>query len=123
MAYLPARRQGRLRVRMYLLPLGGTTGWPDGIIGMDLMTGDGDEWLRVGSIKLFADVSAGGKTAAMSASYADDADNRGIFIYGDGEIHGLIADYNDRGIPYRSQARRDGKRCVSSCRLRWPPQT
>lgn len=103
-AYLAARRQGRLPVRMYLMPLGGTTGWPDGIIGMDLMTGDGDEWLRVGSMKLFADGSAGGKTAAMSAPYADDADNRGIFIYGDAEIHGLIADYHARGYQIATHA-------------------
>lgn len=103
-AYLAARRQGRLPVRMYLMPLGGTTGWPDGIIGMDLMTGDGDEWLRVGSMKLFADGSAGGKTAAMLEPYADDAENRGIFIYGDAEIHAMIADYHARGFQIATHA-------------------
>lgn len=103
-AYLAARRQGRLPVRMYLMPLGGTTGWPDGIIAMDLMTGDGDEWLRVGSMKLFADGSAGGKTAAMSQPYAGDPDNRGIFIYGDEELHGMIADYHARGFQIATHA-------------------
>ena len=71
---------------------------------MDLMTGDGDEWLRVGSMKLFADGSAGGKTAAMSSPYADDADNRGIFIYGDEELHGMIADYHARGFQIATHA-------------------
>jgi len=103
-AYLVARRQGRLPQRMYLMPLAGATGWPDRAIGMDLMTGDGDEWLRVGPMKLFADGSAGGKTAAMSAPYADDAENTGIFIYGDAEIHGYIADYHARGFQIATHA-------------------
>src|SRR3546814_10897697 len=40
----------------------------------------------------------------MSESYADDADNRGIFIYGDEEIHGLIADYHARGFQIATHA-------------------
>ena len=36
-------------------------------------TGTGDEWLRVGSIKFFADGSLGGRTAALSEPYADGA--------------------------------------------------
>lgn len=103
-AYLAARRQGRLPVRMYLMPLAGSTGWPERIVDMDLMTGDGDEWLRVGPMKLFADGSAGGKTAAMLQPYADDAENRGIFIYGDEEIHGMIADYHARGFQIATHA-------------------
>ncbi|EDP63435.1 hypothetical protein BAL199_20670 [alpha proteobacterium BAL199] len=103
-AYLAARRQGRLPVRMYLMPLAGATGWPERIVDMDLMTGDGDEWLRVGSMKLFADGSAGGKTAAMFQPYADDTENRGIFIYGDEELHGMIADYHARGFQIATHA-------------------
>ena len=103
-AYLFARRQGRLPQRMYLMPLCGATGWPDKVFGMDLMTGDGDEWLRVGPLKLFADGSAGGKTAAMSSPYADDAENTGIFIYGDEELHGYIADYHARGFQIATHA-------------------
>lgn len=104
LAYQAARRQGRLPVRMYLMLLAGTTGWPDRIIDMDFMTGDGDEWVRIGCMKLFADGSAGGKTAAMSQPYADDSENRGIFIYGDEEIHGMIADYHARGFQVATHA-------------------
>lgn len=103
-AYLFARRQGRLPQRMYLMPLAGTTGWPDRILDMDFMTGDGDEWMRTGPMKLFADGSAGGKTAAMSSPYADDSENFGIFIYGDEEIHGYIADYHARGFQIATHA-------------------
>ncbi|MEQ8815088.1 MAG: amidohydrolase [Thalassobaculum sp.] len=103
-AYVAARRQGRLPVRMYLMMLAGATGWPDRVVDMDLMTGDGDEWMRVGCMKLFADGSAGGKTAAMSQPYADDSENRGIFICGDEEIHGMIADYHARGFQVATHA-------------------
>jgi len=103
-AYLAARRQGRLPVRMYLMMLAGGNGWADKVVDMDLMTGDGDEWLRVGCIKLFADGSAGGKTAAMSQPYADDSENRGIFICSDEEMHGMIADYHARGFQIATHA-------------------
>ena len=103
-AYLAARRQGRLPVRMYLMMLAGGNGWGDKAVDMDLMTGDGDEWLRVGCIKLFADGSAGGKTAAMSQPYADDSENRGIFICSDEEMHGMIADYHARGFQIATHA-------------------
>jgi len=103
-AYVYARRQGRLPQRMYLMPLSGATGWPERILDMDFMTGDGDEWMRTGPLKLFADGSAGGKTAAMSAPYADDAENFGIFIYGDEELHGYIADYHARGFQIATHA-------------------
>ena len=103
-AYNTARRRGRLPQRMYLMPLAGATGWPERIIDMDIMTGDGDAWVRVGPMKLFADGSAGGKTAAMLAPYADDADNTGIFIYGDEELHGYIADYHACGFQIATHA-------------------
>ena len=103
-AYLAARRQGRLPVRMYLMMLAGGNGWADKVVDMDLMTGDGDEWLRVGCIKLFADGSAGGKTAAMSQPYADDSENRGIFICSDEEMHGMIAEYHARGFQIATHA-------------------
>lgn len=103
-AYLAARRQNRLPTRMYLMPLAGASGWPERAIGMDLMTGDGDEWLKVGPMKLFTDGSAGGKTAAMSEPYIDDAENTGIFIYGDEELHGYIADYHARGFQIATHA-------------------
>jgi hypothetical protein len=103
-AYLVARRQDRLPIRMYLMPLAGATGWPDRAVGMDLMTGDGDEWMRVGPMKLFTDGSAGGKTAAMSEPYIDDSENTGIFIYGDEELHGYIADYHARGFQIATHA-------------------
>lgn len=94
-AYVAAREQGRLHVRAELMvvsdafhPLAAHP--EDGLeIGIDLglRTGFGDDWLRLGPMKIFTDGSLVGRTAAMSSPYApapgvDDRDNRG-YLQGD----------------------------------------
>jgi predicted amidohydrolase YtcJ len=84
-AYATARDQGRLHVRVELMvisdvfhPLGAHPS--DGIdIGIDLglRTGFGDDWLRLGPMKIFTDGSLVGRTAAMSAPFAGDPGNSG----------------------------------------------
>lgn len=43
-------------------------------------TGWGDEWLRVGHVKVFADGSLGGRTAALRAPYADAPATDGVLV-------------------------------------------
>jgi predicted amidohydrolase YtcJ len=84
-AYQAARDAGRLRVRVELMiasdvlhPLAAHP--DDGLdLGLDLgiRTGFGDDWLRIGAVKVFADGSLIGRTAAMSSDYADSPGNRG----------------------------------------------
>jgi len=84
-AYQAARDQGRLHVRVELMvaaevlhTLGAHPG--DGMeLGLDLgiRTGFGDDWLRLGPMKIFTDGSLVGRTAAMSAPYAGQPDNSG----------------------------------------------
>ena len=79
-AYQAARDQGRLGVRVELMPAGevlhGLGAHPqDGLeLGLDLglRTGFGDDWLRLGAVKIFADGSLVGRTAAMHDPYAGD---------------------------------------------------
>jgi predicted amidohydrolase YtcJ len=77
-AWQEARRQGRLGVRATLmvaaealhdLPHAAADG--DGF-GLDLgiRTGWGDEWLRIGAVKVFSDGSLIGRTAAMCCGSA-----------------------------------------------------
>jgi predicted amidohydrolase YtcJ len=84
-AYQLARDQGRLGVRVELMtagevlhPLGAH---PDDnlVAGLDLgvSTGFGDDWLRLGAVKIFADGSLVGKTAAMYEDFAGDGSGRG----------------------------------------------
>ena len=84
-AYATARDQGRLGVRVELMtaadvlhPLGAH---PDDnlVAGLDLgiSTGFGDDWLRLGAVKIFADGSLVGRTAALFDEYAGHEDFAG----------------------------------------------
>jgi predicted amidohydrolase YtcJ len=86
-AWQEARRRGRLGVRATLmvaaealhdLPHAPADG--DGF-GLDLgiRTGWGDEWLRIGAVKVFSDGSLIGRTAAMCCDFAGEPGNRGFF--------------------------------------------
>ena len=49
-------------------------------------TGWGDEWLRIGHVKVFADGSLGGRTAALRAPYADAPGTAGVLVQQPGEL-------------------------------------
>jgi len=84
-AYQAARDAGRLPVRVELMvasevlhPIGAHPG--DGMeLGLDLGigTGFGDDWLRIGPMKIFTDGSLVGRTAAMSQPYEGQPGNSG----------------------------------------------
>jgi len=84
-AYQAARDTGRLRVRVELMiasdalhPLAAHPG--DGLeLGLDLgiRTGFGDDWLRIGAMKIFTDGSLVGRTAAMHEDYQGTPGDRG----------------------------------------------
>jgi predicted amidohydrolase YtcJ len=52
----------------------------DSLLHMGLRTGFGDDWLRIGALKLFADGSLGAHTALMLEPYTDDPDNMGLAV-------------------------------------------
>lgn len=63
-----------------------------------LRTGDGDRWLRLGALKLFADGSLGGRTAALRVPYADDPGNRGLLIRPRDELFALVDEAHRQGM-------------------------
>jgi predicted amidohydrolase YtcJ len=97
-AYLAAEREGRLGVRAYLALTGGPTGIQDEALALGLRTGFGDNRVRIGPVKLFTDGSAGGLTAAMTVPYKCNCENRGIFIWSDGELDDMVHRYNEAGL-------------------------
>jgi len=56
----------------------------DHAVALGLRTGFGDNWLRIGNLKAFADGALGPHTAAMLAPYENDPDNKGMLLI-DGE--------------------------------------
>jgi predicted amidohydrolase YtcJ len=49
-------------------------------IGVGLRSGFGDDWCRIGSLKIFADGALGPRTAAMIDPYEGEPDNYGIVV-------------------------------------------
>lgn len=97
-AYAQARATGRLHVRTTLMvaadalhELGGSPDDP-GSFGLDLgiATGLGDEWLRIGAVKIFSDGSLLGRTAAMHEPFADEPGNRGFLQKSPEELREII---------------------------------
>jgi predicted amidohydrolase YtcJ len=97
-AYEAAKAAGRLPVRTYLCLFGHPA--PEGILRAAHEAGythlSGDDWLRIGPVKVFADGSAGGRTAAMSAPYLG-GDDTGVFVWDDATMHALLKDAHDLG--------------------------
>ena len=65
----------------------------DGLeLGLDLgiRTGFGDDWLRIGAMKIFTDGSLVGRTAAMHRDYAGEPGNRGYLQADAAELTGTI---------------------------------
>ncbi|MCG8324487.1 MAG: amidohydrolase family protein, partial [Thiotrichales bacterium] len=52
----------------------------DEVVAVGLRSGFGDDLLRIGHIKVFADGALGPRTAAMLAPYEGEADNRGMLL-------------------------------------------
>lgn len=68
--------------------------WPyhlmEHIVADGLRTGSGDDWLRVGSIKIFMDGSMGARTCAMREEFADDPGNYGELFRTDKELADML---------------------------------
>ena len=96
-AYARARDEGRLPMRAYLCLVGGPNGIVEEAYAEGLVTGVGDEWLKVGPIKIFTDGSAGGRTAAMREAYVGDDCDCGMFLFGDDDMNDMAMDYHVKG--------------------------
>ncbi|MBA8881844.1 amidohydrolase [Phyllobacterium myrsinacearum] len=97
-AYQMAKIAGRLPVRVWLTLLGD----PGNSIVEDswragLLSGAGDDMLRVGGVKVFLDGSAGGRTAWMSQPYEGEPANIGVQMLPNDIADKVIKDYHDRG--------------------------
>jgi len=66
---------------------------------LGLRAGDGDEWLRLGGAKLFADGVLGGRTAWLSEPYADDPGHAGIPIHSPQALAAIVREARAAGFP------------------------
>ena len=71
LAYEDCRQNGELTHRAYMMVRGAAY---DGLKAANIHTGFGDEWIRVGGVKLVADGSASERTMRMSTPYVGTQD-------------------------------------------------
>ena len=115
-AYVAAREQGRLHVRAELMVISDAfhalAAHPsDGIeAGLDLglRTGFGDDWIRLGPMKIFTDGSLVGRTAAMSAPFDGDPGNCGYLQADAGHLARMIIAAHQAGWRVAAHAIGDG---------------
>lgn len=87
---------GRLGLRVVqYLPLEAL----DHALGLRLRAGLGDDWLRVGGVKVFADGALGPRTAAMLEPYEEEPDNVGILTLGREMLEDLARRAVAGGLP------------------------
>lgn len=66
---------------------------------LGLRAGSGDEWLRIGGAKVFADGVLGGRTAWLSEPYADDPGNSGFPIHAPEAFGAIVREAGACGFP------------------------
>ncbi len=97
-AYEAMAASGRLPVRAWVCIYGNPDGIGDEAHAAGYRFGRETGLLRYGAMKVFADGSAGGLTAAMSEPYiVGEPDNHGILCLSDSEMHEALAHYHGLG--------------------------
>ncbi|WP_018887874.1 amidohydrolase [Paenibacillus massiliensis] len=77
-------------------------------VGLGLHAGSGDEWLKMGSVKLFVDGAIGGRTALLREPYYDDDQTMGMAIHSLDGLEKLVAAARQAGFPIAAHAIGDG---------------
>jgi predicted amidohydrolase YtcJ len=76
-AYQALRRSGEMKLRvLQQIPESEL----DAAIEIGLQSGFGDEWIRIGALKIFSDGSLGARSALMVEAYEGEPDNFGIAV-------------------------------------------
>ncbi len=68
------------------------------LVAAGIYTGFGDDWLRIGGIKLFADGAMGSGTAAFFAPYTDDPTTSGLLIQSPDALERQMRDSDAAGF-------------------------
>ena len=70
----------------------------DAAARLGLRSGFGDETLRIGGVKIFADGSLGSRTAAMLEPYLGEPDNLGILVHSEDELTEMVVRAHQAGL-------------------------
>jgi hypothetical protein len=73
--------------------------WIDAALTTGLRRGFGDDWIRIGGLKIFADGALGPRTAYMIEPYEGEPDNYGISVTDKEEMQALVSQASAAGLP------------------------
>ncbi len=90
-AYRQLRIDGKLPLRIYEEVQTPEKVVLEKFLTRGLRTGDGDDFFRIGPIKLILDGSLGSRTAALREEYCDEPGNTGILTYSQAVFDDLVA--------------------------------
>ncbi|MFM9107457.1 MAG: amidohydrolase [Chloroflexota bacterium] len=105
-AYQRLAERGDLPVRTYLMMMIDET--LDALASLGIRTGFGDEWLRIGPAKLFADGSIGGRTARMLLPYESSEAELGLWMMPPDDLKAKVLRAHTAGFQVGIHAIGDG---------------
>ena len=89
------KKLGRMPLRVTAMPMESEA---ESFASRGLVTGTGDDWLRIGAAKFFADGSLGARTAWLTRPYADDPSTIGNRIYEVGALERRMKEVDALGF-------------------------
>jgi predicted amidohydrolase YtcJ len=93
--YQELRARGELTARMYVWRYADAL---EPLMKAGVRTGLGDDWLRVGALKILSDGSMGSGTAAFFEPYADDPKTSGLLLHPVPELERMIREADAAGF-------------------------
>jgi predicted amidohydrolase YtcJ len=95
MAYYELSGEGNLKIRTCMM-----IEWDDAqdMMKHGLKTGYGNEWLRIGGAKMYADGSIGARTAALSEPYTDEPGSCGSLLLSPKKMNSMVGYFADGGF-------------------------
>lgn len=123
-AYQDALHANELPLRVYMMISGNSPAY-QGLKEAGIYTGFGNEWLRVGGVKFFADGSASERTMRMSTPFVGRPDDYGILTMTQEEIQEVVEEAHRRGFQVGIHANGDVAidmvlKAYERVQARWP---
>ena len=106
--YHKLESEGRLTLRIYEEIQQPRVPQLQEFLARRLRTGDGDDFFRIGNIKLLTDGSLGARTAYMRQPYADAPETAGVAVYTQDALNEVVALAHRNGMQVAFHAIGDG---------------
>lgn len=115
-AYQSLSREGELEIRIFEEVQAPRMERLQRFLDTGMRTGYGNEYFRIGNIKLLLDGSLGARTAGMRQGYSDDPDNIGVFVYSQEELDEMVCTAHKAGMQVAFHCIGDGavEQCINA---------